>query len=497
MQGSIFQKCLLVVAGPMLLWIGFVIGLACLLHQADQEMEKEAHSKEVLACVEKMGQSCIQCTASAMTYAATRQPVFLLRFEEQDIIRREEIERAIALTKDDPKQAALMQEVRKTAPQAYTLVRAGLESGHPLKSIFGLQASNLERKGHPIFKMKETIEELIKNEERTRKDSKESREHVRHTIQVVLLGGVLLNVSLTLWLIRLFSRDITDRLKLHLDNTIRLLKRESLNPVVEGGDEIADLDKVLHRTASELIELEKFKKELTAVVSHELRTPLTSIHGVILLLQCGALGKQNEAAQSKISIAERNTRRLIKLINDLLDIEKMEADSMQMSMVSCQLDPIIDQAIDAVAEFAASHQVTVQTSKSGLWVNADSDRLVQVLINLLSNAVKYSPQGGTVTLQTSPAENFATVQVIDNGHGIPEEFRSKIFDKFQQVQESDAKEKKGTGLGLAICKAIVEQHGGEVGVDSAIGTGSTFWFRIPLAQALDKATDDDTNVVHP
>jgi signal transduction histidine kinase len=180
-------------------------------------------------------------------------------------------------------------------------------------------------------------------------------------------------------------------------------------------------------------------------------------------------------------MAEANSQRLIRLINDLLDIEKMEAGKLELAPQATPVQPIIDQSIAAVNDFAAQNHVTIETASTDAWVNADSDRVVQVLINFLSNAVKYSDKDSTVTIACLATDGAVEIRVIDRGRGIPPEFTEKIFDKFQQVDAKDKREKKGTGLGLAICKAIVEQHGGTIGVESAVGEGSTFWFTLPAA----------------
>jgi len=265
-----------------------------------------------------------------------------------------------------------------------------------------------------------------------------------------------------------------------MDNTHRMVKRGTLNPEVGGSDEIAELDRAIHQTSAELIELETFKRELTAMVTHELRTPLTSIQGILTLLRVGALGQLPDLAQAKVEVAEANSRRLIRLITELLDIEKMEAGKLELDPKPTELKQILTQSVEAVRDFATQYAVTIEVHDSNCMVTADAERVIQVVINLLSNAVKYSPRDSVVHVNVEPAGEAVEVRIVDKGRGIPPEFRDRIFDKFQQVDAKDARDKKGTGLGLAICKAIVEQHGGTIGVESELGHGSTFWFRLNL-----------------
>jgi len=234
---------------------------------------------------------------------------------------------------------------------------------------------------------------------------------------------------------------------------------------------------------SERREVERLKKEFVSTVSHELRTPLTSIRGSLTLLSVGALGVLPEQAKKVVTIAERNTIRLITLINDILDIEKLESGKLDMVMENINMTSVLDRSSESVRAFAEQNGINLEIIPSAVNVYADGDRLVQVLVNLVSNAVKFSPKGATVTVAVQEVQNWVEVKVIDRGRGIPEKFKNSLFQRFQQVEASDAKKKGGTGLGLAICKGIIEAHGGNIGVDSEEGKGSIFWFRIPPASS--------------
>jgi PAS domain S-box-containing protein len=232
---------------------------------------------------------------------------------------------------------------------------------------------------------------------------------------------------------------------------------------------------------SERREVERLKKEFVSTVSHELRTPLTSIRGSLTLLSVGAMGVLPEQAKKVLDIAERNTIRLIALINDILDIEKLESGKLDMVFETLTIGAVLERSSEAVKAFAEQNGIKLEIIPSSIQVYADGDRLVQVLVNLISNAVKFSPKGETVTVSVEETTNWLEVKVVDRGRGIPAKFKNLLFQRFQQVESSDAKKKGGTGLGLAICKGIIEAHGGNIGVDSEEGKGSCFWFRIPPA----------------
>lgn len=227
--------------------------------------------------------------------------------------------------------------------------------------------------------------------------------------------------------------------------------------------------------------IEKMKKEFISVVSHELRTPLTSICGSLGLLVGGVVGELSEQSSSMIHIAYNNSQRLVRLINDILDIEKMENGKMKFSMEPIQLMPLIHQAVTENKGYAEQYSVFYKVTQ-GLehaCVSADSDRLMQVMNNLLSNAAKFSPKGADIDIAVTEYGRAYRVSVIDRGSGIPEEFRSRIFSKFAQADSSTTRHKGGTGLGLSICKHIVERMGGQIHFHSQLGAGTTFYFDLP------------------
>jgi signal transduction histidine kinase len=216
-------------------------------------------------------------------------------------------------------------------------------------------------------------------------------------------------------------------------------------------------------------------------VSHELRTPLTSIRGSLSLLASGMLGELPGEAREAVEIADRNALRLIGLINDILDLERSESGKLEMQMGEVSLQDVLQRSVDAVRGVAEKHGVSLEIRGAAARAWGDADRLVQVVVNLLGNAVKFSSSGQSVTLEAERKPPFVEVRVIDRGRGVPRQMQDAVFERFKQVEASDARDKGGTGLGLAICKTIVERHGGTIGLSSEEGRGSTFFFRIPEA----------------
>ncbi|WP_426323338.1 ATP-binding protein [Pseudoduganella sp. R-43] len=232
---------------------------------------------------------------------------------------------------------------------------------------------------------------------------------------------------------------------------------------------------------SERRQVEEMKNEFIATVSHELRTPMTSIRASLSMLVDGGAGELPPDVQHLVNIAYQSSERLVRLVNDILDIEKIEAGKMAFRSDELEIATLLDEAIDAVRGSAAQRPVALERAGSGrgLRVRGDHDRLVQLLVNLLSNAIKYSPQYNSVTLACSQVPAGIRLAVSDNGPGIPEAFQARVFAKFAQADSSDSRLKGGTGLGLAICRAIAEQHGGTIGFDTEEGRGTTFHVTLP------------------
>ena len=237
---------------------------------------------------------------------------------------------------------------------------------------------------------------------------------------------------------------------------------------------------VVARDITRQLEMERMKDEFLSVVSHELRTPLTSIRGSLGLLASGRMGTLDERGQRMLEIAAQNTDRLVRLINDLLDIEKIESGRAQMEREPVELNRLIAETVEAMQPLTEKAGVTLESEAAEATLLADPDRVLQVLTNLVSNAVKFSNPGGTVSISARMGDGEAVVSVRDRGRGIPTDKQGAIFERFQQVDSSDARQKGGTGLGLSIARSIVQQHGGRIWVESDWGEGSTFFFTLPL-----------------
>ncbi|MEN9567030.1 MAG: hypothetical protein RLZZ69_2226, partial [Cyanobacteriota bacterium] len=247
--------------------------------------------------------------------------------------------------------------------------------------------------------------------------------------------------------------------------------------------------------------IERMKDEFLSVVSHELRTPLTSIHSSLKILSTGKLGSLATQGERMLKIADEQTERLVHLVNNVLDLQRIQSGKINMNKQACQARELTEEAVQAMKTLAQSQGIQLSCQPSNLVVWADRDYIVQTLTNLVSNAIKFSPPQSTVVLSAvknsqlnldrqPQSTSYITFAVQDRGQGIPQDRLETIFERFQQVDSSDSRKKGGTGLGLAICRQIVEGHGGQIWAESCLDNGSTFYFTLPELIQLESDRHD-------
>jgi signal transduction histidine kinase len=235
--------------------------------------------------------------------------------------------------------------------------------------------------------------------------------------------------------------------------------------------------------AHEAQSLSQLKSGFVSSVSHELRTPLTSIMGVLGLLKSGVEAPHSETAKSMLDIAYNNAERLLLLISDILDIEKIESGKMEFNFSEVNINSLIEDCIDNNNGLAEKYQVSFNFTKSDTtpYVSIDKDRIFQVMNNFMSNAAKFEPNGGVIEIATTLEDEKVRITIIDHGTGIPDEFHDRIFQAFTQADVSNTKGVAGTGLGLAISKTIIDHHNGEINFNSIPNESTCFYFTLPLA----------------
>jgi PAS domain S-box-containing protein len=282
-----------------------------------------------------------------------------------------------------------------------------------------------------------------------------------------------------------FVRDRKPIFGLRFNNTRRdgseVICEWNLTPLVNPEDQVVSVI-IQGRDITQQLEAERIKQEFTSTLSHELRTPLTSIIGSLQLINSGVMGDIEKDILELTTIAERNGQRLLDLINDILDVEKIESGKLTLVLEPVDLGELVAESLTLNRAFAERFKVRLVASGEpcSVKVNADRKRALQIMTNLLSNAAKFSTEGSAVevTIETAGLD-MVRVGVHDTGPGIPENFRSRIFGRFAQADMSHTRQIGGTGLGLAICKRLVEMMGGRIGFSDRTAGGTTFWFELP------------------
>ncbi len=476
---NISVKGMILVAVPLVFELLFVGILAAQLHQSEEQTQKLARSREIVSEINKLTQAYLDAGIALVAWKATHSNTFMRRYDEGlklvvpiqkhldelaagDRIRREHVE---GLKAAGDKIVYLTQQFRRPGDQSLVILMDPVSYRQEIARAYE--------------KLMQESQSLDNEERATQLANPEEGTKFRERLRLLLAIGVGFNVLVTVVLAFFFSKSITHRLKVLTENSKRLSKKVELNPLVGGDDEISQLDESFHSMANQLNRAEQRKQEYISMISHDLRTPLAAIQGTIAVANRGTYGQLNEKGVKRMSAAEEDAERLIGLINEMLDYDKLESGTFELERSVVTLASIAEAATEAVRPLAEQKNITLSTASGELSIYCDRDRLIRVLVNLLGNAIKFSPQGASVKIEGSENENGTIVRVKDTGRGIPANAIATIFDRFTQVESADATKLGGSGLGLSICKAIVKAHGGDIGVESSVGKGSTFWMTLP------------------
>ncbi len=485
MSLKLSHKALILVTIPLIFELVFVYELSAMLKEAESETQREAHAKEIVTCVNILMATLFTAGKSLGALSLTNDPRCIDQYHNAVSVVPVQFQALRRLNKDSLINQQVIDKIEEIANRAMSVTDDGLEMIRSGNRFGGMARLNDLR---PILgEIQDQIDRLASDARKVEAESPVIQERARKQMQLVLDAGIVFNILLAMSLTFFYNRSTSRRLSVLMDNTRRLARGEKLHPPLGGGDEIAHLDRTFKDMAEALAAsaekeraIAQLKQEFLSMVSHDLRTPLASIQIFLHLLARGAYVELPGEIKKRAELADRNASRLIDLINDLLDIEKLESGKLALILANTAVGRIIEDSLDAVRDFADEHGVTLTAAPGCQTVYGDGDRLVQVLVNLLSNAIKFSPEGAVVSVSaTSEPSGWVVFRVVDQGRGVPAHLKETIFQRFEQVEARDATKFKGSGLGLSICRSIVEQHGGTIGVESEENQGSTFWFRLP------------------
>lgn len=308
-------------------------------------------------------------------------------------------------------------------------------------------------------------------------------ERSRKLIAEALYTGVFVDILIAIALSIFFGVSIEKRLNVISENTRRVRERKELNPPVEGTDEIADLDEKFHQLTTELRESERLRSEFMSMISHDMKSPLMSVELSMEQIERTLKATNDTQLDDELKAVNLNMRRVMGLIRDILDLERGASGKLSLELEELNLDDIFSHVLMSVKALAAQKNVELVATSNEEAVFGDKRRLEQALVNLLSNALKFAPRNTLVTMLAQRVRNEVEIRVTDSGAGVPEEDRSRIFERFEQSGKSEnVRGDAGSGLGLAICKTIIDSHGGQLGHEPNPSGGSQFWIRLPAAE---------------
>ncbi|HEY9777411.1 MAG TPA: HAMP domain-containing sensor histidine kinase [Planktothrix sp.] len=478
---SLSQKGMIVIAIPVLLQLLFVMQLSKMLEEAEATARLQYTSKEVFNYSDWLGVLVLASELSGIEYKVTGDRAGEQDFQSYKGAIPQELKLMRTLVGETPGERQRFQKIEELTGAFMGRLESATTSGGEPSAEQRLRKFDLQQTWRDWRRLDGERRDLINEYKRNHILQAEELPSAQEKLSHFVLLGVLLTFFGAFVLFLGFSKGVTQRLAVMTENAVRLTRKQALNAPVGGRDEIAHLDQAFHQAADALVTAEQQKQEFVDMIGHDLRTPLAALQGLLALVSSGVYGELSPDGTERVTRAGQDLLRLIRLINELLDVEKLSAGALHLQYRAVKISAVLSQSIDSVRALTDSRALDVIVSPTEEEVHADGDRLVQVIVNFLSNAIKYSPPESPIEITTERNGQDLRVSVKDRGCGIAEGDREMIFERFRQVRRSAEERQEGVGLGLAICKAIADAHGGRVGVDERTGGGSVFWIEIPRA----------------
>lgn len=470
---SISQKLVAAIAVPLLIQISFMATYHVLLLESEKLAASESRSKAMIGHLNWM----VGLVSLCMSFAYEKTDS---TYNKMYQLCRDQVPGEVDAIKKLVYQNKAEEEAVKNFSEAITVLVNYSDAAH--NDTAGDDASR-ESVKHAWLNLFEARSQLLEIERNQHRKATETLPQLRQQLALLINLGAAVDVIIAAAIIYYLGTNIAKRLDVVAQNSAQFAKGKPLAEPLGGTDELAKLDASFHSMAKTVREVERAKQEFVAMLSHDLRTPLTNVLITLDMLVSMPNSSASKAEKQRIEAAMDSLEQVLTLVNALLHMEKFEAGLMNIEAQDAWTNQVITTAMSNVKEVAEKNQVAVvYTTETEYLLRVDSDKIVRVLVNLISNAIKFSPPNSTITITTENQTESVLFRVKDEGRGIPKSEQAQVFDKFKQVFKSDENVESGTGLGLAICKAIVESHGGTIGVESEEGHGACFWFTVPVAQ---------------
>ncbi|HEY9788097.1 MAG TPA: HAMP domain-containing sensor histidine kinase [Candidatus Obscuribacterales bacterium] len=483
---KIWQRGVLLILFPLVCdGIGFAF-LQGALQESQRLIDEERHQVQLLQTIDETLTNFLQ--ASIYTVRDIVTPTEDRKFTTMGIKRLKKVLKNLKklreLSRSDPAIIELVDSLeQRNLPQLEKIAQDQSATG--LSKLVLLQQI-----GPTLVDANKTNSLCLKLLERQRAKQGEARQRQvqsEQNLHALLNGLLVLNITWLVVAVSIFHLSISRRLRLLVTNARRLSRLDRFESRLRGNDEFVELDASLNEALEKLTAAKDFRENIVSMVVHDLRTPLTAIGTSLELLKNSPKAELNDMSMRKVKAMSGNVDRLIELINNFLDVEKLQLGRLTLSIEDVAVTSVIEESFNALNELAAAKEIQLtHDCPPSVLVRVDRQKIHQVLINFLSNAIKFSPSGSQVSVRVrlaDPSPQWVRIEVADQGSGLTAATIEKLFHKFGDSDKGNPI--KGSGLGLFITKWFVESHGGKVGVESEEGKGSTFWFTVPSANNSD------------
>ncbi|MBX9572313.1 MAG: HAMP domain-containing histidine kinase [Candidatus Obscuribacterales bacterium] len=491
---GVLFKGILIVGLPLIFQMFFFGMLILQIQKLEVEVARETRARRIMQTMSKLTELTYEIAAAAVqlkSQVMNSDKEKLKTFFEVITIGREKIQGRMKELKglikgypDEEKGFEQLDRFYQKSDKMFELITEGLQGGaSAIPALQQLTEYRNMRKGL-LNELTEGAKDFMHRYEKIERGSPEAQKRLRDSQKGVILFGIAGNFVIAIILVLYFSRSITDRLKVMTLNTMLLAKRQPLMPRISGTDEIAQLDGVFHSMAEALEQASREKQEFLELVSHDIRSPMTAILGNVVLLNMGKLGEISPEAKQRMSSAEDNSRRLITLINDLLDLEKLESGQTDFNKSDVRIEGLLEACLQNAEVLADKVGVSIDldVSDETLTVSANEARLAQVVENLLSNSIIFAGAKKRILVRAARLGELVEISVIDKSRIVPPELLNYAFERRSSEHTKEIRRFFGKGVALPLSKLIIEAMDGKIGVKAAEGEGTCFWINLAAVQ---------------
>lgn len=484
MRFSLAVKGIVLVAVPLAFEFAFLTGLWFVVDYTDKQAKNESNAREIAAETSHILMAFMKLGSQVVTYRVAGSSNEVQRYQQLRGIMTASSERLGALSQGlSSAEKERVAVIQSRMDKALSLVGAYITemsspAHHPGSFDVGAFRKQLIDQIIPLRDEIKYFTDLSKTIESYGQWTERASSQ-RHMLMIasVVLPNILIAIAVALF----YARGVRNRINRIDDNVSHFLQGRMLRRQMTNEDEISDMDAAFHRMAEKLISADLEMRSHYESMQTNLLEPLRSLRAVLKASSESETSKLTEAGRTKLVKSVSTVDRLTALILELGKINEVGAEGLKIDVAECRLEDILASSVNSVSEFAAKKEINVSFEcAEDLNLHADFARLVQVVVNLLSNAIKFSPRGSAVNVYSSVGAESITIHIKDQGPGISAADQSKLFQRFEQVESIVSTDIKGSGLGLSICRDIIVAHGGVIGIDSEVGSGSDFWFSIPF-----------------